>query len=62
MTKYVVTRLLSAVPVLFLVSLVSFFGIRVLPGDLAEARLGEGATPQDVALEVKTMIWDRAPN
>jgi peptide/nickel transport system permease protein len=47
-TQYIVRRLLSAIPVLLLVSLATFFGIRVLPGDLATVRLGENATPQDV--------------
>jgi peptide/nickel transport system permease protein len=49
MTTYIVTRLLSVLPVLFLVSLATFFGIRVLPGDLATVRLGDSATEQDVA-------------
>jgi peptide/nickel transport system permease protein len=48
MTRYVVVRLLGAVPVLLLVTAVTFLAIRVIPGDLAQVRLGDSATPQDV--------------
>jgi peptide/nickel transport system permease protein len=36
-------------PVLILVTLLAFAAIRIVPGDLAEVRLGEAATPADVA-------------
>ena len=48
MTRYLVVRLIASLPVLVLVTLLAFAAIRIVPGDLAEVRLGEGATPQDV--------------
>jgi peptide/nickel transport system permease protein len=48
MTRYVVVRLVSALPVLALVTLLTFIAIRVLPGDLAQMRLGDNATPENV--------------
>ncbi len=49
MTRYVVQRLLMVIPVLLGVTLVTFFAMRVLPGDLARTTLGENATPEAVA-------------
>src|SRR5690606_27344382 len=48
-TRYVVQRLLMVIPVLLGVTLVTFFAMRVLPGDLARTTLGENATPEAVA-------------
>ncbi len=45
MTRYILQRLLLVVPVLLGVTLITFFAMRVLPGDLAQAQLGENATP-----------------
>jgi peptide/nickel transport system permease protein len=49
MLRYVVRRLLLLIPILFGVSLLVFFWIRLLPGSPAEALLGERATPELVA-------------
>ena len=45
MIKYIVRRVLGAVPVLFGLSIVLFAFIHLLPGDPAAAILGEHATP-----------------
>jgi peptide/nickel transport system permease protein len=44
--KYILRRLLAAIPVLFGLSIVLFAFIHMLPGDPAEALLGERATPE----------------
>jgi peptide/nickel transport system permease protein len=49
MLRYVVRRLLLLIPILFGVSVLVFFWIRLLPGSPAEALLGERATPELVA-------------
>jgi peptide/nickel transport system permease protein len=49
MFRYVVRRLLLLIPILFGVSILIFFWVRLLPGSPAEALLGERATPELVA-------------
>jgi peptide/nickel transport system permease protein len=49
MTKYIVRRLLGAIPVLFGLSIILFCFIHLLPGDPAAAILGQHATPERVA-------------
>ena len=49
MGRYVLQRLVAMIPVLFLVSIIVFFLIRLIPGDPAVAMLGEEATPQAIA-------------
>jgi peptide/nickel transport system permease protein len=49
MARYVARRLASAVPVLFLVTLISFGIMQIVPGDPAMIIAGLGATPQEVA-------------
>lgn len=44
MLKYIVRRLLVALPTLFLTITLIFFGLRILPGDPATAMLGDNAT------------------
>src|SRR5436190_14186901 len=46
MTTYILKRLVSMVPVLFLVSIVLFSLIHLTPGDPVVAMLGEEATPE----------------
>ncbi len=48
MLRYTSTRLLSTIPVILLVSIVTFVSIRILPGDLAVVKLGQNASPEDV--------------
>ncbi|MCY3922775.1 MAG: ABC transporter permease [Chloroflexota bacterium] len=43
MTTYIIRRLIATVPVLFLISAITFFTIRLLPGDPALAILGPEA-------------------
>ena len=49
MLRYTIRRLLLLIPILFGVSVLIFFWIRLLPGSPAEALLGERATPELVA-------------
>lgn len=49
MLRYTLARLAAAIPVLVLVTAITFFGIHIIPGDLAAARLGDQANPSDVA-------------
>ena len=49
MAKYIVRRLLGAIPVLIGLSMVLFAFIHLLPGDPAVALLGQHATPDRVA-------------
>ena len=49
MTRYLARRLLMTVPVLFGVATLVFSLIHLVPGDPAQAMLGEGASPQEVA-------------
>lgn len=48
MLAYVIGRLLQAVPVLFLTSVVVFFFVRAVPGDPALIMAGQNATPQQL--------------
>ena len=43
MTKYIARRLVATIPVLILISAITFFAIRLLPGDPAIALLGPEA-------------------
>ena len=60
MTNYVIKRLLLFIPTLFLVSLVIFFIMRIIPGDLALMILagptGEGNYTQEDLERVQAMI------
>jgi peptide/nickel transport system permease protein len=49
LTKYIIRRILALIPVLFGISLLVFFLIRMIPGDPVLTMLGERARPQDVA-------------
>ena len=48
MLRYFIRRLLLAIPVLFGVATLVFSLIHLVPGDPAQAMLGDGAAPQDV--------------
>ena len=48
MTRYIIGRLLAAIPVLFIVSLISFSLMQLVPGDPAIVVAGLQATPEDV--------------
>jgi peptide/nickel transport system permease protein len=47
--RYIASRLLALVPVLLGISLIAFFAIRLVPGDVAVALLGQDATPEAAA-------------
>lgn len=64
MIRYVAIRILQILPVLFGVSLVVFFLVRLIPGDPAVATLGSRATPQLIArvrdqLGLDLPIWQQ---
>lgn len=59
MLSYIVKRLLSTIPVLFVVSLVIFFIIHITPGDPAAAILGMEATEEQIAELNKELGFDR---
>ena len=48
MLRYLIRRLLLTIPVLFGVATLVFALIHFIPGDPAQAMLGEGATPQEL--------------
>jgi peptide/nickel transport system permease protein len=48
MAAFILRRLVGLVPVLFGISLVSFFLLQLLPGDVAQAMLGITARPEDL--------------
>ena len=48
MASYIVRRLLVTIPVLILISLITFFAVALLPGDLAIAMLGLEADPRNL--------------
>ncbi|GHU93045.1 peptide ABC transporter [Spirochaetia bacterium] len=60
MKKYILKRLLSAIPVLFIVSLLVFSILYLIPGDPAAMILGENATPEDIAILRDRMGLDQA--
>jgi peptide/nickel transport system permease protein len=49
MLRYVIRRLLLVIPILFGLSILTFFWVRALPGSPISSLLGERATPQLVA-------------
>ena len=55
MLRYFVRRVLLAVPVLLGVATLVFSLIHLVPGDPAQAMMGDGAAPQDVA-ELRTKL------
>jgi peptide/nickel transport system permease protein len=59
MPRFLLERLPRALVVLWGASVLTFFAMRVLPGDPAEAILGESATPQTVAALREQLGLDR---
>lgn len=49
MPHYIIRRLFHAIPVLLGVSIIVFFGMHVIPGDVAQMILGDKATPESLA-------------
>lgn len=48
MVKFVIKRIFSVIPVVFIVITLVFFMVRIIPGDPAQQMLGEDADPADV--------------
>ncbi|MEI7643072.1 MAG: ABC transporter permease [Chloroflexales bacterium] len=59
MLRYVINRILVALPVLFGVLVVTFVLVRLIPGDPCTAQLGEKATPQVCARFLTAKGLDR---
>lgn len=57
--RLILRRVALGLVTLFVVSLIVFGGTEVLPGDVAEAVLGQGATPETVAAYRAEMNLDR---
>ena len=49
MLHFIIRRLFHTLPVLLGVSIIVFFGMHVIPGDVAQMILGDKATPQSLA-------------
>ncbi len=60
--KMVIQRLALGVLTLFVVSLLIFFAVEALPGDLAEEILGQAATPDTVAAFRRELGLDLPPH
>src|ERR1700722_5693978 len=59
MLKFIVRRLITLVPILFGLSILVFVWVRALPGDPAQALLGERATPARIAEVRRTYGLDK---
>ena len=59
MTGYILRRLAFMVPVLFLITLFTFFLVRLVPGDPVTAMLGPRGTPERRAALERAMKLDR---
>ena len=59
MFRFVVGRLLSAIPVLFVVSVVTFLIIWLVPGDVTAEIAGGDATPEEIAAIRQNLGLDR---
>ena len=59
MLRYLIRRVLLTVPVLLGVATLVFSLIHLVPGDPAQAMMGDGASPQDVAELRKTLGLDQ---
>jgi peptide/nickel transport system permease protein len=49
LTRYIIRRIIGLIPVLFGITFLVFFLVRLIPGDPALIMLGEKARPEDVA-------------
>ncbi len=59
MATYIVRRLLVTIPVLILISLITFFAVALLPGDLALAMLGPEGDPRHLEALREQLGLDR---
>ena len=57
---YILKRLLSAIPILFIVSLISFFLIRLSPVDpLSQLKMNPAITQETIDKEIKRLGLDK---
>ena len=61
MRRFIIRRLLLIILVLFLVSVIVFFITSVIPGDTAQAMLGQAATPTSLAALRHRLGLDQPP-
>src|ERR1051326_6646043 len=59
MSQYIARRLVQMIPVVFGITLVLFFMLRLIPGDPASVMLGERATDEAVARLNRELGLDR---
>jgi len=57
--QYIVRRLFHAIPVLIGVSMVVFFGMHVIPGNVAQMIMGDKATPEALARITRELGLDQ---
>ena len=55
MARYILKRIVSAIPVLLIVVFIVFFVVRMLPGNVAVMILGKEATPEALATLEETL-------
>ena len=60
MIRFAVRRLFTTLPTLFIVTVLVFALVHLLPGDPARIMLGEGATPEAVTALRKKLGFDRS--
>ncbi len=59
MLKYVVKRILQMIPMLFILTIVVFFMVRLIPGDPVTMMLGHGAGKEAIAAETARLGLDK---
>ncbi len=59
LARFIARRLLIAAVTLWLISILVFLVVEILPGDVARLRLGQFATPEDIALVREELGLDR---
>lgn len=59
MGKYILQRLLVAIPVIFGVTVVAFFIMTLAPGDAVDMLISPGLSPEDIALKRQTLGLDQ---
>ena len=62
LTRMVLKRLFIGVGMLFVISVLIFIGVEALPGDLAEAILGQAATPESIQAFRSNLKLDLPPH
>jgi peptide/nickel transport system permease protein len=58
MTTYILRRILQAIPLLFLISIVIFFLIRLVGDPFAGQQLDQGVSAEDIAFRRRSAGWD----